>query len=75
VEIIQTQSEILKTRYNQPNYECEVKDCILWCLNNLNELIAQPSADLLTKMNKNELSEQRKKEYTVSLLFKFLANL
>ncbi len=42
----------------------EIKDCIMWALNLLNELVAQP-VDLNTKISKEELMEQKKKEYSV----------
>jgi hypothetical protein len=62
--------EELKNSSNTSEYIQEIRNCIIWSLNILNELIAS-SPDVVGKVSKNEASEQKKKESTVNYLFIF----
>lgn len=48
------------------NYLLQLRDCVLWCLNNLTEVITQPSEmqEKNSKDNNNSM-EQKMGEYTV----------
>lgn len=73
VETISRLTVLLKNDIKTYELELETRDCILWCLNNLNELINQ--APDLTIVPKEEAIAQKKNEYLVNQSFNFLEHL
>lgn len=62
-------SERIKNQPPSQDFILESRDCVLWSLNILNELVnSAPEITSTTKMSKEESNELKRKEYTVSIL-------
>jgi hypothetical protein len=67
MEILTKLTERMKNSPAAQDYTLEARECVLWALNLLNELVnSAPETVATAKLNKEEAAELKRKEYTVS---------
>jgi hypothetical protein len=69
MDILTKLSERMKNQPHSQDFILESRDCVLWSLNILNELVnSAPEIVAATKMSKEESNELKRREYTVSII-------
>ena len=67
IEVLTKLTERIKNSPAAQDYTLEARDCVLWALNVLNELInSAPETVATAKLSKEEAAELKRKEYSVS---------